>query len=1038
MQQFQAFVAQAKVAMNAPSVTQPVCNSTSSNSSSSMLDDYADAINDFKSKELTNLFNKLNSNYQQLFKSTVVVENRISSITKLRPNLVKLDSISSVVDRLTSADGAFKQDLISRIGVVYDSANDTLIEILLADLHHENNRIKDKMTLNFTDIAILTKVKKAYNPLAQPGKELSLPAVREAICGTCSTWLSHKLHSARVNFEMSERTTTQHVLTSTATATATTTSDAPAVVDLTKSGAGTPGVTFGDGRCINNILQAPTCLLTLSCTSSFNPSIMHLTRDREQLPHGRKQQQQQQLSQQQPLPVPEQCEPPQFVSGPAGSSGEWIFRAGIWEWEPQPQQQQQQKQQQQISLSPSQQQQQPQQLQQKINGRKRKPADALTLLHRRQLKSRQLPALFHGITNKGIFNLSDKTLNVAEEAILSLGLKFVIRPQPSTDNELLVSFEQFCRTVRLKKQFVHSDDTFNSTLYVPNKGFVPKTAGLVLENYLSVANDKLLLALQTTTVQHCTRKVPKMFTIAIKALVKDTSIVIQTADKNLGVVLVNRDWYEKECMRHLMDITNYVMTSMVPTAAEFTTMLESILVKYNKLTCKASNTNEIIYTKLANYLLQFNKVKQLKHAGSILCGKFYITIKVHKEILSGRPIVSTLRSATLYASRYLDTQLQPVMKTVKSYLRNSTDLVLNLEQCRNLPKDFTLLTADIENMYPSIDIVDGIFMLKRALLKYNSKVRDKCKQVDTDFICDLAQWVLSNNYFIFGELTYWRQIKGIAMGTPFAVSFASIYIGEIENDILSKATFSTYRRCILYYRFIDDIFAIFNNEDTALKFMDAFNTATGGKLKLKLEHIGDSVVFMDLTVSKGDRFKSTNILDISLFQKSQNAYLYLPQSSYHTDSVFKFTIKSELWRYRIRCSDDASYRKYAALLYDRLSVRGYSKEYLQNTMNITLDRDEIINNLIWKRLHPATNSTCIPLIFKTTNTPRQAALQIKQFLATAENIWADPDSRLIFTQRHGVDSVPIICYKRTSNLRDMLTSSKYEFKLNVPITRTQD
>jgi len=39
-----------------------------------------------------------------------------------------------------------------------------------------------------------------------------------------------------------------------------------------------------------------------------------------------------------------------------------------------------------------------------------------------------------------------------------------------------------------------------------------------------------------------------------------------------------------------------------------------------------------------------------------------------------------------------------------------------------------------------------------------------------------------NNYFKFGEDTYWLQISGTAMGTPLAVTFACIYIGQLEKQ----------------------------------------------------------------------------------------------------------------------------------------------------------------------------------------------------------------------------------------------------------------
>ena len=40
-------------------------------------------------------------------------------------------------------------------------------------------------------------------------------------------------------------------------------------------------------------------------------------------------------------------------------------------------------------------------------------------------------------------------------------------------------------------------------------------------------------------------------------LTKDTSIVIKPADKNLGLTIVNRSWYEEEALKHLSSPKNY-------------------------------------------------------------------------------------------------------------------------------------------------------------------------------------------------------------------------------------------------------------------------------------------------------------------------------------------------------------------------------------------------------------------------------------------------------------------------------------------------
>jgi hypothetical protein len=155
---------------------------------------------------------------------------------------------------------------------------------------------------------------------------------------------------------------------------------------------------------------------------------------------------------------------------------------------------------------------------------------------------------------------------------------------------------------------------------------------------------------------------------------------------------------------------------------------------------------------------------------------FYILLKLHKSPIAGRPIVSSIATTTFYASRYLDRVLQPIMKSSFSFIRNSTDLILRLESS-TYPTDCILGSADVINLYPSIDLQDGLHMLHIALRISPIKVEN------IPLLMDLAQFILFNNYLSFNDQVY-LQLRGTAMGTPFAVTFACIYISMLEMETL--------------------------------------------------------------------------------------------------------------------------------------------------------------------------------------------------------------------------------------------------------------
>ena len=79
----------------------------------------------------------------------------------------------------------------------------------------------------------------------------------------------------------------------------------------------------------------------------------------------------------------------------------------------------------------------------------------------------------------------------------------------------------------------------------------------------------------------------------------------------------------------------------------------------------------------------------------------YFLPKLHKNSLKLRPIVSATGGPTKKASKYIDKLLQPYMKPVETYLKNSQALLETLSTLR-IPKHSLLVTLDIESLYTNI------------------------------------------------------------------------------------------------------------------------------------------------------------------------------------------------------------------------------------------------------------------------------------------------------------------------------------------------
>ena len=120
---------------------------------------------------------------------------------------------------------------------------------------------------------------------------------------------------------------------------------------------------------------------------------------------------------------------------------------------------------------------------------------------------------------------------------------------------------------------------------------------------------------------------------------------------------------------------------------------------------------------------------------------------------------------------------------------------------------------DVKSLYTIIPHAEGL-----SAIKYFLEQRiDKTPPTDT--IVRLAELVLTLNTFEFNDQFY-RQVKGVAMGTKLGPSFANLFLGFVEKNFLEHYMGP---KPSLYIIYIDDIFGLSTmTEDDLRHFIDAF------------------------------------------------------------------------------------------------------------------------------------------------------------------------------------------------------------------------
>ena len=417
--------------------------------------------------------------------------------------------------------------------------------------------------------------------------------------------------------------------------------------------------------------------------------------------------------------------------------------------------------------------------------------------------------------------------------------------------------------------------------------------------------------------------------VFIRRLMNDASITIKPADKNLGMCLVDTDWYNRELHRMLTDRVTYKPFNFIgsngrPQSLEH--LQQTIFKELQQIATKGQRTLEAWHPQLADQAFKY--LNAASTATSCKVPDIYLLIKVHKATgLSGRPIVPSTHWLTTPASVLVDHLLQEIVRhaNITHIVKDTKSFINELERTSLPTLDGILVTADIATLYTNIDTELGLRLVKRFLTE---------RQVPTariDLIMSLLSFVMENSYLRFRDQIY-HQIDGTAMGTACAPTYANIVVYMLEKDVITELSTRSDGRLHLYRRFLDDVFAYLDPGAVCAEFMSRMN---GLHPKLRFEFISHptEASFLDLRIHKGHRFHSSGVFDLSVHQKKMNLYLYIPFRSFHTDAMKRSFIQTELMRYIRNSSDAADYLQLKHIFYARLRDRGYPASFLLPIFN---------------------------------------------------------------------------------------------------------
>lgn len=197
-------------------------------------------------------------------------------------------------------------------------------------------------------------------------------------------------------------------------------------------------------------------------------------------------------------------------------------------------------------------------------------------------------------------------------------------------------------------------------------------------------------------------------------------------------------------------------------------------------------------------------------------GVLYGLPKVHKSQTPLRPILSAIGTAGYSISKYLVPFLSPITIndfTIKDSFSFAKDIV-NFQNCN----DYVMTSFDIKSLFTNIPLDETIKIACNLLYDNDQFVTPPMSKIDFKKLLEMATKEI---LFIFNDKLY-SQIDGVAMGNPLGPTLANIFLCYYEQIWLQNCPHNC--KPIMYKRYIDDTFILFQNSDQAKLFLDYLNS----------------------------------------------------------------------------------------------------------------------------------------------------------------------------------------------------------------------
>lgn len=403
---------------------------------------------------------------------------------------------------------------------------------------------------------------------------------------------------------------------------------------------------------------------------------------------------------------------------------------------------------------------------------------------------------------------------------------------------------------------------------------------------------------------------------------KNADVIISPVDKGGKVIIMTKELYVKKVYEHisagLIDHTYFHCKSM--NEDDCRELLEPM---YDKLRL-------VINPFLAKDVFDGKQCtcRQLISEPYII-SRLYVLMKIHKEGLPPRPIISSVDCWGKEFSSWLLRKLQLVSSLFSSVkVKNSEEFVTKYgnKPLKNL--NHRLATWDYSSMFTNTPLHSAIKVVRE---NYMVVASETCVPVDL-FIEAISFFIVHCSYFNFNGEVY-RQCKNLSMGNRLSQVLAEISTGYATVQTLKSLRDEEISFVVKY---VDDfigamdpgIMTAFEN-----KIMSFINGLT---IKRTDESSDRSVSFLDLLVVRDEvSFENINFIKMQWWQKPCSSKKIVNFHSLHPTSL-KSNVVYEYTRHALCITSPCFYQLTMKNLKHTFTRSSYPPNFIKKILNKVL------------------------------------------------------------------------------------------------------